>query len=133
MNNYFFYIDKNKKINSLRENDWDKDDTFIIYYALNYEKDENFFEDLESICEEKGFKEFISHFDINKKYYQHNIEKNKNIVGNFINIRINNEDIKKMNIINEANNDSNSIQDSSKISQKDNRNLILELQNKIEK
>ena len=108
-NNYCFYIDKNKKINSLGENDWDKDDTFIIYYTLNYKNDENFFEDLESICKEKGFKEFISHFDINKINYQQNIEKNKNIVGKFINIRINNEDIKNMNIINETSNDSNSI------------------------
>ena len=34
-NNYCFYIDKNKKLNSFGENDWDKDDTFIIYYTLN--------------------------------------------------------------------------------------------------
>ena len=87
-NNYCFYIDKDKKIDSLGENDIDKNDPFIIYYVLNYEEDKNFYKYLEYINKEKGFKEFISRFDINKIYYQQNIEKNKNI-GKFINIRIN--------------------------------------------
>ena len=131
INNYFFYIEKNKKINSLRENDWDKNDPFIIYYVLNYEKDKNVFKYLEYIYKEKGFKEFISRFDINKIYYQQNIEKNKNI-GKFINIRINKEDIKNINGINETDKDLNIMQELGNISQKDNEDIIFKLK-KIKK
>ena len=132
INNYFFYIEKNKKINSLRENDWDKNDPFIIYYVLNYEKDKNVFKYLEYIYKEKGFKEFISRFDINKIYYQQNIEKNKNI-GKFINIRINKEDIKNINGINETDKDLNIMQELGNISQKDNEDIIFKLKKNKEK
>ena len=88
-NEYLFYV----------LNDLEKDETFILNYILYYfQKNELFFNHLNIINKENGFKEFTKNLDINNINSEQNIKDEKgNILGNFINFRIIEEDIKIQN------------------------------------
>ena len=96
-NNYLFYIDKFLKVNNILE----KEDSLIINYILNYENDKFFFKDLEKIIKKDGLQNFIqkNELNINEMKYEQNIQDDKrNNIGTFINIRLNEEDIKNIEI-----------------------------------
>ena len=91
LNRYFFYIDKNKIMNDLDE--FDKEDTCVIYYILDFEKDEYFFKDMENIIK-NGILNYISKKGLQLNEDKINClqdfmdDKKKKIIGKLINIRI---------------------------------------------
>ena len=101
-NNYLFYIDKRLKLNNIENNILEKEDSFIINYILNYENDKLFFKDLEKIIKKDGLHNFIQkkELNINEINSKQNIkdDNKRNIVGAFINIGLNEEDIKNIEI-----------------------------------
>ena len=85
-NEYLFYVE-NKNVKFLNENDPEKDETFILYYLLNYDtKNESpFFHNLNTLNENKGFEEFTKELNIKDfNFAQNIIDKNGNYLGNFI-------------------------------------------------
>ena len=109
INEYLVYIDKEERNKYLEDNDIKKKDSFILYYILNYSKNESFFKDLKILNKKNGLYEYImknNNIDLTEKKIEENIkDKNGNILGNFINIRINIENINNENIPNNVNNE----------------------------
>ena len=112
-NEYLIYVD-NKRIKFENEDDPEKNESFILYYILYYfKKNELFFENLKIINKKNGLKEFTKNLDINKTNAEQNIKDGKgNILGNFINFRIINEDEDIKNDNNDSNNNDNINSDS---------------------
>ena len=93
---------------------------FILEYILNFVKDDSFYNNLENIIK-GGLKHFITSKNLNLD--DDNLEQNikdekQNIIGKFINIRLDEEVIKKLSFKN------NQIEEK-KIENKDNKNSII--------
>ena len=102
---YLFYVDrKNVKI---VENDSEKDQNYILYYLLNYEKKKEtlFYNDLITLNKKNGFEEFTKKLDLKDIGHAQPIQDTRgNISCNFIFFR-NIEEIIKNNNIENINND----------------------------
>jgi len=93
---------------------------FILEYILNFGKDDSFYNNLENIIK-GGLKHFITNkiLDLDNVNLEQNIkDKKQNIIGKFINIRLDEEVIKKLSFKN------NQIEEK-KIENKDNKNSII--------
>ena len=126
LNNYLIYIYNNDFELEQNEQNNEKNnkqqDRYILKYILNYDKDNSFFNDFQEILK-NGLNKFIKDkdIDINKKYYEKRIiDDNKNIIGKFININLNEKDIK--NIVNLNNNENQKINGNDNIKINDNIN-----------
>ena len=94
---------------------------YNLEYILNYGEDDYFYNNLENIIKE-GLENFITNksLNVNEVNLEQNIKDEKqNIVGKFINIRLNEEAIKKFSIRN------NQIEEQKIENKDDNNNIIL--------
>ena len=66
-NEYLIYVD-NKSVNFKKEDDSEQDESFILYYLLNYENkyESSFYEYLNMINKKNGFEEFTKKLNIKK-------------------------------------------------------------------
>ena len=99
-NEYLIYVD-NKSVNFKKEDDSDKDESFILYYLLNYskEKESLFYEYLNMINKKNGFEEFTKKLNIKDINSVQDIkDKRGNVQGNFIIFRNKEEIIMNENI-----------------------------------
>ena len=111
-NEFLIYIDKNKI--SVSKKDYSKElkDPFILYYILNYNKNKNedFFNDLKILNKKNGLREYIKIRKISQQIdninFEEDIKDSKgNILGKFINIKIDKNCIMNKNEIIEDEND----------------------------
>jgi len=91
LNNYLFYVNNEDNDNN------NNNEEYILKYILNYDKNDIFFIDLKSIIK-KGINRYINQYnlDIDEesiKSVQKIQDKKKKELGEFINVRINEEDI----------------------------------------
>ena len=109
-NEYLFYIDKEEKEKYLEDEEVRDTELYVLYYILNYSKNKSFFNDLKILNKQNGLYEYIIIKNKNKKNNNNidlnNIKKEEfikdeigNIIGSFINIRINKDSIKNENIL----------------------------------
>ena len=99
-NEYLVYIDRKETIKYIDDEDLqNNNDDYILYYILNYSKNKFFFNDLKILNNKNGLKEYILKRNIvlNNINIEEDIKDiDKNIIGAFINIRINEDYIKKV-------------------------------------
>ena len=111
-NEFLIYIDKNKISFSKKDYSKELKDPFILYYILNYNKNKNedFFNDLKILNKKNGLREYIKIRKISQQIdninFEEDIKDSKgNILGKFINIKIDKNCIMNKNEIIEDEND----------------------------